>query len=617
MSSRLTKTRARLTRFGVGSPCIHKKGNIPALITKTLGEKKWLVELLDDETGDTTTTKEVTSQQLRRPKAGDNHPLLQEEDKESNTQNSSTHQVLLRDSISTHQVRLQDSVEGVELSLAQEPQQELENDPEPELENVSVPETQELENNRDREPVIHQMARAAVALLASPFRGRRASSKSSSDGSTFSFEGNYQVPCRSSDDESNGPHGESPATPGVEGPSNLDQEEDISIDGNDQPNGRNENPVPSDLDPDLEMEEELGNFRGEDDLEGTNILAMGQAVEQEDDKYKKKWDRYLVEKKALLDEGFSVKCKPPTAQGIDMGSKVEERSGQRRRGLVVADDRDPTEEGARPCWSVRFDDDEDSPPQRFVPSTQLKVIRDTRVFTWKIVENSSPTDPVAPYKDHGIIGFDFSRFEKAKLDIGNADYDFPFLSLLIHLWPGNWRKQLHNVNHKVDGNNATAAKGKKISLVSENEWWIVWGIIFAACPCHKGGNKLFEKATVRRLAPSVNFGKDGIDVISWHRFKTIKELLCFAFYDHTCPEDPYHPVKLLLDGFNDNRREKVATAIKIVLDESMSPFQPRTTKTSKLPNLSFIFRKPKPLGVENKVSILWLVVAFESSSHLS
>jgi hypothetical protein len=155
-----------------------------------------------------------------------------------------------------------------------------------------------------------------------------------------------------------------------------------------------------------------------------------------------------------------------------------------------------------------------------------------------------------------------------------------------------------------------AAKGKKVSLVSENEWWIVWGIIFAACPCHKGGNKLFKKATVQRLAPSVNFGKHGMDVIiSWHRFKTIKELLSFAFYDHTCPEDPYYPVKLLVDGFNDNRREKLATAVKIVLDESMSPFQPRTTKTSKLPNLSFIFWKPKPLGVENKVSIFWLVVA--------
>jgi hypothetical protein len=106
-----------------------------------------------------------------------------------------------------------------------------------------------------------------------------------------------------------------------------------------------------------------------------------------------------------------------------------------------------------------------------------------------------------------------------------------------------------------------------------------------------------------------HLGKDGMNIMSSHQFKIIEELLSFAFYDHTCPDDPYHPVKLLVDGFNENCQEKLATTIKLVLDKSMSPFQPRTTKTLKVPNLSFIFQKPKPLGVEKKVSILWLVIA--------
>ena len=431
--------------------------------------------------------------------------------------------------------------------------QELENDPEPG--------TQELENNEGH-PVIHQnaprrlgrVARATVALLASPFKRRsKPSGESLSVASTSSFE--YQVSYKSSDDESNG-HGEIPAS------SSLDQEEDLG-DGNDQSNGHNENTPSSNLDPDLEMEEDLGNHRHEEegDLEGINILAMGQAVEQDDDKYKKKWDRYEVEKQALLDEGFKVNCQPPKQQGIDIGIRVEERRGQKCKGLIIGDDRDRKEEEARPCWSVRFDDE--AGPNRFVPSTALKVVRDTRVFTWKTVKDSSPTNPVVPYKDHGIIGFNFGQFDAAKLDIENDEYDFPFLKLLIYLWPGDWRDQLRNLNIKVESNNAKATRGKKIAHVSENEWWIVWGIIFAACPCHKGGNKLFEKANVRRLTPSVNFGKDGMNSISWHRFKTIKELIHFSFYDHTCPDDPYHPVKLLVDGFNENRREKLATAIKM------------------------------------------------------
>ena len=37
-----------------------------------------------------------------------------------------------------------------------------------------------------------------------------------------------------------------------------------------------------------------------------------------------------------------------------------------------------------------------------------------------------------------------------------------------------------------------------------------------------------------------------------------------------------------------------------VLDESMSAFKPRTTKTGGLPNISFIARKPEPLGTEFK-----------------
>ena len=130
----------------------------------------------------------------------------------------------------------------------------------------------------------------------------------------------------------------------------------------------------------------------------------------------------------------------------------------------------------------------------------------------------------------------------------------------------------------------------------------MWGIIFSACPTHKAGKKLFEKASVRQIVPSVNFGKDGLNVITHHRFQSIKEKIHLAFYDRSCPDDPYHLVRALIGGFNDNRRVTVATAIKQILDESMSPYQPQTTKKSILPNLSFILRKPKPLGIEKKVS---------------
>jgi hypothetical protein len=29
--------------------------------------------------------------------------------------------------------------------------------------------------------------------------------------------------------------------------------------------------------------------------------------------------------------------------------------------------------------------------------------------------------------------------------------------------------------------------------LAEKEWWVFWGIIFAACPAEKSGQKLFEQ----------------------------------------------------------------------------------------------------------------------------
>jgi hypothetical protein len=56
----------------------------------------------------------------------------------------------------------------------------------------------------------------------------------------------------------------------------------------------------------------------------------------------------------------------------------------------------------------------------------------------------------------------------------------------------------------------------------------------------------------------------------------------------------------LIVGFNENRRKHVLASARKVLDESMSSIKPRTTKTGNLPHLSFIDRKPHPLGTEFK-----------------
>lgn len=136
---------------------------------------------------------------------------------------------------------------------------------------------------------------------------------------------------------------------------------------------------------------------------------------------------------------------------------------------------------------------------------------------------------------------------------------------------------------------STACLTLLILCNTEQEWWTIWGIIFVACPCHKGGQKLFQsEQQPGRLAPVIDMSVDkarfdeatgiiGKKKISWNRFKTIKEYLWAAF-DNGDDEDPWHPIAGLVDDFNANRKKWIVAELERVLDESMSAFQPRTTR---------------------------------------
>ena len=53
-------------------------------------------------------------------------------------------------------------------------------------------------------------------------------------------------------------------------------------------------------------------------------------------------------------------------------------------------------------------------------------------------------------------------------------------------------------------------------------------------------------------------------------------------------------------AFNANRRATIRRPLVLTVDESMSAYRPRTTATGGLPNISYVARKPKPLGTEFK-----------------
>ena len=92
--------------------------------------------------------------------------------------------------------------------------------------------------------------------------------------------------------------------------------------------------------------------------------------------------------------------------------------------------------------------------------------------------------------------------------------------------------------------------------------------------------------------------------MSYSRFKFIKRHWMSQFElpvsDDEKERNKWWRVGYLVDGFNTNRKSTVAASRFKTLDGSMSAYRPQTRKTGNLPNISYILRKPEPLGTELK-----------------
>ena len=86
------------------------------------------------------------------------------------------------------------------------------------------------------------------------------------------------------------------------------------------------------------------------------------------------------------------------------------------------------------------------------------------------------------------------------------------------------------------------------------------------------------------------------------RFREIKKYIPIMFTsdDKKSNEDPWYQIIKVVEDFNLNRKRTIATSNLRDTDETMSPYCPQTVKTGNIPHLSYVFRKPEPLGTEFK-----------------
>ena len=86
--------------------------------------------------------------------------------------------------------------------------------------------------------------------------------------------------------------------------------------------------------------------------------------------------------------------------------------------------------------------------------------------------------------------------------------------------------------------------------------------------------------------------------MAYWRFKAIRRLA--KEIGPTSSLDPWSRFRPIVEEFNANRAKTLHNGGDVTADESMSSYQPRLDTFGGLPNISFIKRKPKPLGTDFK-----------------
>jgi hypothetical protein len=391
--------------FQPGSLVFVKKNNLKGKIVDTIGRKKWKVELILDGQ---TTVANYTSQQLRHPK---DHEL---QDDSSNTSNTSNVRSLATTS---------DEQTGVETALLSEQEAQpscpaLVTTRQPRADTETTVSHEDPKSDDDN----HEHMDVSCDKLDVP-------SDDDDDGSWA----NLQDSDDSNDD--------------IPPPRQRQLDHDIFSDSDgdedalpppspaDEPNNEEEDP---EEDPDEELFEDLpsrntvpaGDADGtEADISGATFAAQ---LEPEDDKYRRKQEFYKLDKQKLIDDMWTVKKKPSKQNKLAIGATVQERSGEKRSGLIVGDGSEDL------TWMVRFERSEND---KQLPSSRLKLVRDNSEYVWSIVKDSSPEQnkAVTEYRDIGLMGIHFGE-DFSDTTSSNVDYDYPYLRLLQTLWPGKFKQ---------------------------------------------------------------------------------------------------------------------------------------------------------------------------------
>ena len=201
---------------------------------------------------------------------------------------------------------------------------------------------------------------------------------------------------------------------------------------------------------------------------------------------------------------------------------------------------------------------------------------------WKVRKDiCKPVDSVADDDDEkncGVKYFDFNKQtcnstsgNKPRLDTSH---------LLLHLWPGDFKGQVDAMNRQIlNDNDERVQKGRsKVPLVSYREMGVFLGIILIARLEGKKGKNLWVGDPLD--GEGYRSQVDVSSIMSQSRHRQLRSYFEIFFADHLKKgEDAWWKVLGGLEGFNNNRKNVVASSKDKTPDETMSSYRPRTTAT--------------------------------------
>ena len=175
---------------------------------------------------------------------------------------------------------------------------------------------------------------------------------------------------------------------------------------------------------------------------------------------------------------------------------------------------------------------------------------------------------------------------------------------LCLMFGGNVVEAVTKANRAVQEYNESNQRATPVPLFTHVEFLRGIAVMIGSVCFSASGNQLWKKPSQDSedfitVEPKAEFYK----WMSGFRFKEFRQFLPSIYEDPTKKDtDPWWRFIGGVEQFNMNCLKYIVSSNRLAMDELMMAWRPRKTKTGGLPNITFILRKPEPLGTEYKCS---------------